>query len=367
MLRVGALVCAWRSGSLRVLNYGAAKSGAHTMATDLPSKPPVPAGLREAAGIRKMIPFIGAGASRLAGGPGWDEFADGVLRQLVAQGKFTCAELDQVKGLTPRMKLSIAKTLANDRGTQIDFKALLHPALSAGDRDKGQKLYGSLFKLGNVFVTTNYDLWLDERIPDPPLDGAPAADQPGPATRMRSIFRVDEFLPSVLDQANTVVHLHGSVDEPGGMVLSTLDYVTRYANDRGARNASEENRVLTFLEKLFGGRYTVLFIGYGLEELEILEYVALKARLQKRVAPGEVRHFLLQGFFSHEAVLRQRLDTYYREFGIGLVAFQQDRKGHEQLLEVLEGFAQQIPAAAPLVLGQEQTLEDLAVDMEPLQ
>ena len=65
------------------------------------------------------------------------------------------------------------------------------------------------------------------------------------------------------------------------MVLTTQDYVTRYANDRFKTDPSMENRVLTFLDHLFTNK-TVLFVGYGLEELEILEYVILKARR----APG---------------------------------------------------------------------------------
>ena len=62
------------------------------------------------------------------------------------------------------------------------------------------------------------------------------------------------------------------------MILTTQDYIRHYANDRRADGPEGENRVLTFLEFLFSEK-NVLFIGYGLEELEILEYVIGKARL----------------------------------------------------------------------------------------
>jgi|SRR5579859_562871 len=339
------------------------------MATDLDLVPipPIPAGLREAALVGRLIPFIGAGASRLAGCPGWADFADRALRQLVDEGKFTYSQLDQIKHLNPRVKLSIGTSLAEETKTPIDFEALLHPTARA-KHPNGQRLYKSLFALGNVFVTTNYDRWLDERIAEPAASAAPLASPstPSPAAPMRSIYNVNDFLPAVLTQANTVVHLHGSVADPKKMVLTTREYIELYANDHRTGDANLENRALTFLEHLFG-HYTVLFIGYGLEELEILEYVILKAKPQENTVHNEARHFLLQGFFSHEAALLRRMKTYYlRECGIQLIPFLRDQKDHEQLLEVLEDFAQRIPASAPLMLQEEHVLAELAREMELL-
>jgi len=51
--------------------------------------PPLPPGLKEAALRGTLIPFIGAGASRLAGCPNWIEFADRALCYFVDQGKFS--------------------------------------------------------------------------------------------------------------------------------------------------------------------------------------------------------------------------------------------------------------------------------------
>jgi SIR2-like domain len=338
------------------------------MAADLVPVPPIPAGLREAALIGRLKPFIGAGASRLAGCPGWAGFADGALHQLIAKGKFTYSQLDQIKDLNPRVKLSIATTIAADTNTAIDYDLVLHPGHRI-EHTRGRRLYNSLFALSNVFVTTNYDRWLDERIAEPVPGAAPVASPsiPSPATPMHSIYSVNDFLPAVLTQSNTVVHLHGSVADPKSMILTTHDYIKRYANDHRTGDAGVENRALTFLEHLFG-HYTVLFIGYGLEELEILEYVILKARRQANTAENEARHFLLQGFFSHEATLLRRMETYYlRECGIQLIPFLRDHKDHDQLLDVLEDFAQRMPASAPLVLGQQQLLEALAREMELLQ
>ena len=147
--------------------------------------------------------------------------------------------------------------------------------------------------------------------------------------------------------------------------MNVIDYIQRYANDRGTGGSATENRALTFLEYLFE-QHTVLFIGYGLEELEILEYVILKARRQPNTANNEARHYLLSGFFSHQSTLLSSMQDYYlRECGIQLIPFLRDQKDHHQLLEVLEDFAERMPASAPLVLQEEQELEHLARDMEP--
>ncbi len=337
------------------------------MPIDLVPIPAIPDGLREASLIGKLIPFVGAGASRLAGCPGWDDFATGALRQLIDKGKFSYSQLDQIKHISPRIKLSIATAVAADSKTAIDYDALLHPA-PRPEHKKGRRLYNSLFALGNIFVTTNYDRWLDDRIAEPTPSATPTAS-PATApssTLMRSIHRPNDFLPAVLTQPNTVIHLHGSVADPAGMILTTHDYIRQYANDRRTGDAATENRVLTFLKHLFE-HYTVLFIGYGLEELEILEYVILKARRQATAATNEARHYLLQAFFSHELTLLRSMETYYlRECGIQLIPFLRDHKDRDQLLDVLDDFAQRIHAAPPPIIQQAEVLEHLARDMEPL-
>ncbi len=65
--------------------------------------PSVPDGLREAAQRGMLIPFIGAGVSRIAGCPSWGEFADGALRFFVDEGKFSHGQLAQINHLNPRV------------------------------------------------------------------------------------------------------------------------------------------------------------------------------------------------------------------------------------------------------------------------
>ena len=324
------------------------------MANDIPLIPEVPQALREAAQVGKLIPFVGAGVSRLAGCPDWDGFADAALNVFVEQGKCNHAQLDQVKHLNPRIRLSIARALQEQTGIQIDFRKLLHQQPGEKYR-KGQRLYSYLANIGKTFVTTNYDEWLDEQFSYGPADLTAATSIAPPATPRTVYHRPEELTVSNLNQENVVIHLHGSVKNPGGMIMTTPDYVHHYANERRASDGIQENYVLTFLAHLFTHK-TVLFVGYGLEELEILEYVILKARTTRGM---ERRHFLLQGFFSHERELMVSLEIYYHECGIQLIPFLNDQDGWNQLLHVLESFGQSVPASSSVVLQEFKEMKAL--------
>ena len=166
------------------------------MPEELFALPNVPEGLREAARRGLLVPFVGAGVSRLAGCPSWVEFADAVLRSLIQAGKFSYSQLDQIRNLNPRVKLSFARRLALDSKVPIDYKALLH-SVARSDHNDGCRIYRSLFALGNIFVTTNYDEWLDERIPDTSATLTPSEvpSNTSAIMPMHVVHRVNEFVP----------------------------------------------------------------------------------------------------------------------------------------------------------------------------
>ena len=328
------------------------------MTDDIPPIPEVPEALLEAAQVGKLIPFVGAGASRLAGCPNWDEFANAALKVFIERGTFNHAQLDQVRHLPPRIKLSIARSLQTTTRDPINFRDLLHRK-PRQDHTIGRQLYSHLSKLAKTFITTNYDEWLDEELPDTEADltevSGPFSDTtPRPRT---VLYKPVDLTAGNLNREDAVIHLHGSVKDPEGMILTTPDYIRHYANDRRSRYPDHQNYVLTFLEHLFRNK-TVLFIGYGLEELEILEYIIIKAP----TTDGSVvlpRHFLLQGYFSHERELMVNMRRYYRECGVELLPFLRDQEDWMQLVYVLKAFARSVPASSLTVLQQFREMEDL--------
>ncbi len=234
------------------------------MSDEIPLIPTIPQGLRDAAQRGTLIPFVGAGASVLAGCPTWAQLADGALLACIEAEKFNHGQYAQIRHLQPRMKISIARAIEAEHNLKIDYGKLISPRDGYTSNEAGQRVYRSLGKLGQTFVTTNYDAWLDTEIPDLKLSlaGTPVAQDTtvaAPKVRRR-IANVNEFTPANLNQANSVFHLHGTLADSAGMVVTTRDYINRYANDRRSNDPTLENRTLTFLEFLFQ-RKTVLFVG----------------------------------------------------------------------------------------------------------
>ena len=100
----------------------------------IPEIPPV---LQDAARRGVLIPFVGAGASVLAGCPTWHELADGALRACIEQKKFTHGQLAQIEHLPSRVKLSIARGLELEHGFKIDFAKLVQPTGRSGTGSTG--------------------------------------------------------------------------------------------------------------------------------------------------------------------------------------------------------------------------------------
>ena len=65
------------------------------MAHEIYPIPPIPFGLREAIWNEKIVIFIGAGASRIIGCPGWKELADHLVNVAFEQKKINFQEKDR--------------------------------------------------------------------------------------------------------------------------------------------------------------------------------------------------------------------------------------------------------------------------------
>ncbi len=299
----------------------------HPLISDIPEQ------LLTAARNKKLVPFIGAGVSQLSGCPGWSAFADASLAFFVDKGKLSYAELNQISSLSSRVKLSVALDLQRRHSLPIDFNSIL--ATQSGKEITGARAYANLSKMASVFVTTNYDNLLE--------------------ARSERIFKKNEISVEKLELDNAVIHIHGSIKEPSEMVLTTRDYLERYASHQ-IDGDNRENPFLTFLQILFKTR-SVLFVGYGLGELEILEYVFQKG-VDKPKENEEPRHFVLQGFFSHELELAKNLDLYYQSFGVKLLPYSRDENDWAQLVHVLESLVLALPKGRNLMSPKIAEMKD---------
>ncbi len=305
-----------------------------------PLIPDVPEPIIAAASQGKLRLFVGAGASILAGSPSWDGLADGVLRQLCECGELNYAELEQLAKLDAKKKLSIAKDISISSKMPIDYKKIIVPKEPSREQ---LEIFMNMLEIGGVFVTTNYDSWFEKayELASQKLDATELAKEAqSQDSRMKptleTVWRVEQLTANLLYKARCVIHLHGSLEDTDNMVISTRDYLNHYIKEN----------VKDFLRILFD-EFTVLFIGYGIEETEILEHVFRKNPV---VSDGrlEARHYWLFPVFSHEGRLFHRLQYYYRNHcNVELIGFTKDKNNHRQLVYVIQDWAKRITVKPP--------------------
>lgn len=131
-----------------------------------------------------------------------------------------------------------------------------------------------------------------------------------------------------------MIHLHGAVSKPETMVVTTKEYLEHY----------DHENVQHFLRELFAKKI-VLFIGYGLEEAEILEHILRRGTVE---STKDRRRFALQGYFRSQEPLYKNLHQYYeKSFGVHLIGFVRDHKDYAQQEAVLRDWVPQIQVKKP--------------------
>ena len=86
------------------------------------------------------------------------------------------------------------------------------------------------------------------------------------------------------------------------------------------------------LEEIFK-HYTVLFLGYGLAEFELLDFLILKYGSNEQ---NEPKHFIINPYYRGEENILQFDQYYYREMGISVLGYELDEKGYSQLYDILK-------------------------------
>jgi len=307
----------------------------NTTIKDIPDVPPE---VFKAAKNGKLVIFIGAGVSGIVGCPSWNELAHKQLKDLYEKKALNYYEYTNLKTLDARKLLSICRKIYDERKVSPEsMKTLLK---GRDELIKKSTIYKDLYGLNAIYVTTNFDDYLD-MIADQPTE-KPTSFSKAPASKDyaekdipggKVFYSKEHLLLSHLANGN-IMHIHGSVKDEGKTIVTIVDYMRHY--EPGAEPA-------VFLEAVFNS-YTVLFVGYGLEEYEILEFIISKSHPAK----NELKHFMLYPIFQNEINLLAFQRKYYADLGIQLIPYPKDENGYEQLAAVISEWSKQIgPIARP--------------------
>ena len=261
----------------------------------------------------KLAIFIGAGVSRLnpINCDGWEALAKKLVKKCWKYNlikpfdkKYLLQYKDKIRLIT-----LCEDILKSQRGAFMSEmkKSLKDNKVKKLNKDSSElKIYHDLYGLGDTFITTNADRFFDIFFHKDNI-------------RFRSVdFKLND------DKSNKLHKVHGSISDKNSLVFTTKRYIETYTNEE----------FKNFIEHFFK-EYTVLFVGYSLEEIDLLKPIFQTTRKNKR-------HLYLKPYFKHEKNIVNFEKKYFAELGIKLIPFAKDEKGHEQLKYVIGDWHRQV-------------------------
>lgn len=271
--------------------------------------PDIPEELIKASEEGTLVIFIGAGVSRIMGCASWDSLSYNLLTQCYDLGIINYTQREHIlKYNDNKKKITICQDLLKKSDHEDKFRECMEKALE-GNTDIIEKtdIYFYLNKFSAIYITTNADELFDNHI-------VPKAN----------IIDIDRISTSI--KTNHLYHIHGKL-KGEKIVFRASEYISAYNNVR----------MVSFLEKLFTREYTLLFIGYGLNEFELLDYIIGKSYKGEKM---EMNKFSLEPYRSNERDLVNIDELYYKDLGINIVPYNYDEKGYNQLFHIIKAWSE---------------------------
>jgi len=302
----------------------------------IPKIPLVQKEIFEAVNNRTLAVFIGAGVSRIIGCKSWDQLAQNLVDKCFltkkngGSGLINYKEKETlIQSKDHKKTLTICYHLLKENGFENIFYEELENSLKA-DKEllKSQNIYDELYYLRGLFITTNADEHFDSKF-----------------ELRRIIYREGGFNSSNIDR-NKLYHIHGSIKDRSSLIFTTPQYIKRYNN----------KKFREFLEIIFK-EYTVLFVGYGMAEFELLDFLVTKFDSKEE---KELRHFILLPFYNGEENILQFEQYYYNSMGIKVIPYEKDEKGYAQLYEVLKNWNTEINQLSTYLYDTYEEVEQVA-------
>jgi len=258
---------------------------------------------------------------------GWDQLARELVSACHQAGYINFKEGETLtENPDHRKTITICHHIMAERQRNPDlFYTHLERALQP-DEELAHRypIYKELYKLRAVFVTTNADE-LFARFFNPEA----------------VVHRPEEFPGATIDRTK-LYHIHGTIRERQSLVFRLDDYIRRYGHPR----------IQQFLKTLFSN-FTIFFVGYGLSELQLLEYIILSNSSETSV----IRHYYLMPMYQGEENILEFQRAYYSKLGIQVEAYDMTEAGYHQLYHVIHEWQSEINRVTSTLLNTYEYIE----------
>lgn len=307
--------------------------------TAIPLIPEIPDEIIEAVNSNNLIIFVGAGVSNIAGLPSWKELADRLFEKCKDLTYIDNQQYDitKTKVTDSKQLITIAYELHRKNGNIPAFHAEMTNQLTQKEKDIEPAALDvfDFCKFANAMVlTTNADLLLD-----------------GYFEQSLTFDDIDN--QEWLSNAAFLVKLHGTIKNPQTLVFTSSQYLERYSN----------SSFQYFLRGVFSSGKTVLFIGYGLSEFELLEYMI--SPFGSRQDNMASKLFVLKPYFSYEEPYKDNMDLYFENMHIRQIPYSKDKNGYNQLADVLKYWKAEINSKSSLNAQRFKQLADIVESDNP--
>ncbi len=299
----------------------------------IPEIPIVPPELIAAINNKKLAVVIGAGVSRLVGCIGWDQLAANLVDCCYKEGIINYREKTTLSQSNDHKKtITICYHFLDNNGCREMFFRQMEQALEGRTGIDELNIYDDIHRLGGLFITTNADECFDHFF-----------------HQNNIVYREKDFNDQNIDRTR-LYHIHGSISDTKSLVFTVPQYFERYKNE-GFRK---------FLKEIFK-EYTVLFLGYGLAEFELLDFLFESFDAKQDIG---LRHFILMPFYRDEVTILAGEQSYFNHMRIRVIPYQKDEKGYGQLCEVMKQWRAEINQVSNYLSDSSQDIDEAIEDLD---
>jgi len=284
----------------------------------------LPNRLREQLRRKEKIAIIaGAGLSKLLGLPLWEELANKATDFLQSNNLINFDEAEKIKKetISPKQKLSMFYNILPEELEYSFYDECFTP--------KSEMLKKDPYKLLCSLPFPKISLNLDSAFLDALtwINSKHSENQEYDRTKKINIEHIFyDFSSKIeLNPSNALYQIHGYYKYLNKHRIVTMtDYLEHYYEKR-------QDGVKAFLTKVFN-EYSIIFVGVGLEEFELLQYLL----------GGGRRHHTLVSTYMNDTNLINIKKEYFNKIGINAYGYYLDFIGYQRLYDVLDSWVNEI-------------------------